>query len=55
MGPLAAQQKPKLWQLNYFTDKAELEALGPWQLEEKRGGGSNENKTECRHRLGGHM
>lgn len=29
MGPLAAQQKPKLWQLNYFTDKAELEALGP--------------------------
>lgn len=29
MGPLAARQKPKLWQLNYFTDKAELEALGP--------------------------
>lgn len=29
IGPLAAQQKPKLWQLNYFTDKAELEALGP--------------------------
>lgn len=29
MGPLAAQQKPKLWQLNYFADKAELEALGP--------------------------
>lgn len=25
MRPLAAQQKPKLWQLNYFTDKAELE------------------------------
>lgn len=29
MGPLAAQQKPKLWHLNYFADKAELEALGP--------------------------
>lgn len=29
MGPLAARQKPKLWQLNYFTDKAELEALRP--------------------------
>lgn len=29
MGPLAARQKPKLWQLNYFTDKAKLEALGP--------------------------
>lgn len=28
MGPLAVQHKPKLWQLNYFTDKAKLEALG---------------------------
>lgn len=37
MGPLAAQQKPKLWWLNYFTDKAELEALGPWQLGKEEG------------------
>lgn len=37
MGPLAAQQKPKLWQLNYFTDKAELEGLGPWQLGKEEG------------------
>lgn len=29
MGPLAVQQKPKLWQLNYCTDKAELAAQGP--------------------------
>lgn len=36
MGPLAAQQKPKLWQLNYFTDKAELEALGPQRPEGRR-------------------
>lgn len=37
MGPLAAQQKPKLWQLNYFTDKAELEALGPRRPGEEEG------------------
>lgn len=29
MGPLAVRQKPKLRQLNYFTDKAKLEAQGP--------------------------
>lgn len=29
MGPLAAQQKPKLWQLNYFTDKTLLDGPGP--------------------------
>ena len=38
MVPLAAQQKPKLWQLNYFTDKAELEALGPRRPGTEEGG-----------------
>lgn len=51
MGPLAAQQKPKLWQLNYFTDKAELEALGPRRPGEEEGGakrkkGEGQNREE---------
>lgn len=38
MGPLAAQQKPKLWQLNYFTDKALLEGPGPRRPEKEMRG-----------------
>lgn len=45
MGPLAAQQKPKLWQLNYFTDKAELEALGPKRRVVMKGGKKREGKV----------
>lgn len=49
MGPLAAQQKPKLWQLNYFTDKAELEALGP-RRPGKEEEGAKRKKKEWRNR-----
>lgn len=51
MGPLAAQQKPKLWQLNYFTDKAELEALGPQRPGGRRWG--QKQGTRWRNRKGG--
>ena len=44
MGPLAAQQKPKLWQLNYFTDKAELEALGPRRPGKEEEGAKKEKR-----------
>ncbi|CAB1434921.1 unnamed protein product [Pleuronectes platessa] len=45
MGPHAARQKPKLWQLNYFTDKAELEALGP-RRPGKEEEGAKQNRKE---------
>lgn len=54
MGPHAAQQKPKLWQLNYFTDKAELEAQGTPEAR-NRGGGSKKKRKETRNREGGHI
>lgn len=49
MGPLAVQQKPKLWQLNYFTDKALLEEPGPRRPEKEMRGVLKE-KTEERVR-----
>lgn len=55
MGPLAARQKPKLWQLNYFTDKAELEALGPRRPGKEEEGGSKKERKETRNREGGHI
>lgn len=46
MGPLAARQKPKLWQLNYFTDKAELEAPGPRRQGEEEDGAKRKDGEE---------
>lgn len=42
MGPLAVRQKPKLRLLNYFTDKAELGALGPGRPATKEGRGEGQ-------------
>lgn len=50
MGPLAVQQNPKLWRLNYFTDKAELEALGAWRPGEK---GRSKKKKRVKKWVGG--
>lgn len=58
MGPLAARQKPKLWQLNYFTDKAELEALGPRRPGKEEDGAKKKKKGrrgENRERERGHV
>lgn len=46
MGLLAVQQKPKLWQLNYFNDKAELEAQRP----QRPGKGRREQKEKKKKR-----
>lgn len=46
MGPHAARQKPKLWQLNYFTDKAKLEALGPWRPGKEEEGARKGKRAE---------
>lgn len=49
MGLHAAQQKPKLWQLNYFTDKAELEALGPWRPGKQEKGAKKGKRAEIQN------
>lgn len=50
MGLLAARQKPKLRQLNYFTDKTELEAPGP-RRPGKEEGAKNERKERRNNQL----
>lgn len=54
MGPLAVRQKPKLRQLNYFTDKTELEAPGPRRPRKEEEGTKKNVRKERRNRERGH-